>query len=180
MRTIVLVEALLSLGARPVSEARAAGPQWIATACTALLILGLGQVAGAAPGDLDPSFDADGLVLTHFGRIDDDSIGGRSDSASAIVTQPDGKLVVAGNSDVLDPFTFSSSYTLARYNPDGSLDPSFGSSGRVFTDFEGSGSAFQLVLQSGGKLMVGGLPSFTSSCVTTRTGAWMPASVQVA
>jgi uncharacterized delta-60 repeat protein len=126
----------------------------MATTCTALLILGLGQVAGAAPGDLDPSFDADGIVLTHFGRIDDDSPSGRSDIGVSVIAQPDGKLVVAGSSDV----NFSpGDFALARYNPDGSLDASFGSGGRVLTDFGGSDFASTLIVQPDGKLVAGGL-----------------------
>lgn len=51
------------------------------------LLLALPIPALAAPGDLDPSFDGDGLVLTDFGE---------SEEASAVVVQPDGKLVAAG------------------------------------------------------------------------------------
>jgi uncharacterized delta-60 repeat protein len=156
MRRTVLVEALLSLGARPMSAARAAGLHWITTTCTALLILGLGQVAGAAPGDLDPSFDADGLVLTHFGRIDDDSPGGRSDTGVSVVAQPDGKLVVAGSSNSFDTFE-PGDFALARYNSDGSLDSSFGSGGRVLTDFGAFDFANTLIVQRDGKLVAGGL-----------------------
>src|SRR5207245_943210 len=70
-------------------------------------------------GSLDPSFGSGGRVLTDFGGYDE---------ASALALQSDGKIVVAGFSDVVG-FGFA----LARYNPDGSLDPSFGSGGRVLT-----------------------------------------------
>jgi uncharacterized delta-60 repeat protein len=153
-KTVLVSEALLSLSARPVSGARAAGPHWIATACTALLILGLGQAAGAAPGDLDPSFDADGLVLTHFGRIDDDSPSGRNEIGVSVVAKPDGKLVVAGSSDLA---VRSSDFALARYNPNGSLDASFGSGGRVLTDFGASDFASTLIVQPDGKLVAAGV-----------------------
>jgi uncharacterized delta-60 repeat protein len=130
----------------------------------ALLSLALGQAARAAPGDLDPSFDADGLVLTHFGRIDDDSVGGRNDFGTAVAVQPDGKLVVAGssNANVNSIDVFNLSFALARYHPDGSLDTSFGSGGRVLTDFPAESSissedgARALVLQLDGKPVVAG------------------------
>jgi uncharacterized delta-60 repeat protein len=159
MHKIILADAsLVSLSTRPLPGRRAGGRYGLTTTCAALVIFVLGQAAGAAPGDLDPSFDADGLVLTHFGVIDDDSPAGqRSESASSIVVQPDGKLVVAGSSVPSGTFE-AGDFALARYNSDGSLDTSFGSGGRVLTDFGGSGfeSALAVVLQPDGKLVAGG------------------------
>jgi hypothetical protein len=155
MHKIVLANAsLVSLGTRPLFRRRAGGPHWITTTCTTLLILGLGQAAGAAPGGLDRSFDADGLVLTHFGGIDNDSPGGKSiDFALSVMAQPDGKLVVAGGSDSSGTLGQAGDFALARYNSDGTLDASFGSGGRVVTDFVGFDDSVQAVfLQPGGKL----------------------------
>jgi len=56
------------------------------------------------------------------------------------------------------PFT-SSDFALARYNPDGSLDATFGSGGTVITDFGPIDAAEAIVLQPDGKLVVAG-----SSC----------------
>jgi len=96
-------------------------------------------------GSLDPSFGAGGKVITSFGGID---------QASAVTLQPDGKIVVAGQTDT----GISIDFALARYMPDGSLDGAFGSGGRVTTNFTGSsddvGSA--VALQSDGKIVVGG------------------------
>src|ERR687889_2760305 len=50
--------------------------------------------AQAAPGDLDPSFSGDGVVLTGFG--------GESDGGSAVAVQADGKIVVAGTTSGYD------------------------------------------------------------------------------
>jgi uncharacterized delta-60 repeat protein len=124
------------------------------------LSLALGQAAKAAPGDLDPSFDADGLVLTHFGRIDDDSQGGRNEFARAVAVQPDGKLLVAGSSQASGGFNLLD-FALAHYNPDGTLDTSFGSRGRVVTDFPDDvdfdfDDASALVVQPDGKPVVAG------------------------
>src|SRR5689334_2197076 len=54
--------------------------------------------------------------------------------AESIAIDPSGKLVVAGTlwNGRADPFTLFG-ITLARYKPDGSLDPSFGRNGRVTT-----------------------------------------------
>lgn len=73
--------------------------------------------------DLDPSFGKGGVVLTDF----DHSF----DWAYALALQPDGRIVVAGVSDASD----SKDFALARYNPDGTLDKSFGRGGLVTVDF---------------------------------------------
>ena len=116
-----------------------------------LLLLLSATVAVAKDGDLDLTFGGTGQVLTAFdptGPIN-------SDLAFSVVVQPDRKIVVAGfASDVIDP----SDFALSRYNPDGSLDSSFGSGGLArggfgFFSFE---QAFSLLRQPDGKLVVGG------------------------
>jgi len=108
--------------------------------CGALLTASLYQAVHAAPGDLDPSFDADGKVLTDFRPRS------RShETASAVVVQPDGKVAAAGRPGFL----------LARYHPDGSLDRSFGRGGRVETGF-GVSSVNALALQPDAKLVAAG------------------------
>jgi uncharacterized delta-60 repeat protein len=88
------------------------------------LILGFNPPAGAAPGDLDPSFDGDGNVTTNFTRRGDHSIG--------IAIQPDGKIIMAG---VVGNFGSNAKFGVVRYNGDGSLDSTFGGDGTVSTDF---------------------------------------------
>jgi uncharacterized delta-60 repeat protein len=103
----------------------------------------------AAAGDLDPSFGTGGLVTTDFESRDDFGVG------AAI--QPDGKIVVAGNSAVFNPF-FNADFALARYNPDGSLDATFGGGGTVRSDFGGAvDAASDVVVQADGKLVAAGL-----------------------
>jgi len=81
-------------------------------------------------GHLDPSFDGDGMVITPFSEEG-------FDQAGTVVIQTNGKIVVAGSAR-LGPFTeFDYSFAVARYNTDGGLDPTFGTGGRVTTDFEG-------------------------------------------
>jgi uncharacterized delta-60 repeat protein len=98
-------------------------------------------------GSLDSSFGTDGKVTTDFP--------GLAAVISAVVVQPDGKIVVAGGAYPL--FTFAGDFKVARYNPDGSLDTSFGIGGIVTTIFPGNGSyAFALALQSDGKIIAAG------------------------
>lgn len=91
-----------------------------------LLLLGLAlslisNVASAASGSPDPTFGNDGEVVTLMGT------GGR---AYAAALQPDGRIIAAGDAD--NPT--QGHFALARYLADGSLDPSFGSGGKVLTD----------------------------------------------
>jgi hypothetical protein len=68
-------------------------------AVAVLLTLGLVLRAEGRPGDLDPTFGVRGRVTTDF-------FGG-SDTASALILQPDGKLVAAGRG--------AGDFALARY-----------------------------------------------------------------
>ncbi len=74
--------------------------------------------------------------------------------------QSDGKIVVAGSSRSFNPSGGGTSdFALARYNTDGTLDPTFNFTGKVVTDFSGSGSgdfAHALAIQSDGKIVVAG------------------------
>jgi len=70
----------------------------------------------------------------------------------AAAQQADGKIVVAGASSY-----DNSDFLIARYNNDGSLDPSFGNGGVVSSDIGSSDdAAFALSIQQDGKLLVGG------------------------
>ncbi len=82
----------------------------------ALLAIALAVgVAAANPADLDFSFGTSGKVQTDLGG-DTPS----SDSAAAVLMQPDGKILVAGTrSDALG----ARSFALVRHLEDGTLDP---------------------------------------------------------
>jgi uncharacterized delta-60 repeat protein len=100
-----------------------------------------------ANGTLDTTFGVNGKVTTDFP--------GLAAVVSAVVVQPDGKIVVAGGAFPL--FVFAGRFELARYNPNGSLDTSFGTGGIVTTSFPVGGSyAFALALQSDGKIIAAG------------------------
>ncbi len=111
-------------------------------------------------GTLDTSFGntATGIVRTDF------SGSGSDDRAFAVAIQTDGKIVVAGFSYALGSFDFA----LARYNTNGTLDTSFGSShtGKILTDFSGNGSQdelYAIALQNDGKIVVGGTTDASGS-----------------
>jgi uncharacterized delta-60 repeat protein len=114
------------------------------------LIIVLASPGAAAPGDLDPTFDGDGKVTTHFIF---------NDVAHGVAIQPDGKIVAAGFT-VCNPCaepTEPRDFALARYHSDGSLDPTFDGDGRVTTDFGGNtDQAFAVAIQGDGKIVAGG------------------------
>lgn len=96
-------------------------------------------------GSLDNSFGGTGKVTT--------MIASGRDVAHSLAVQTDGKIVVAGVSNDRD-------FAVARYNLDGSLDASFGGSGKVTTASElGQGSAHSVAVQADGKIVLGGYSS---------------------
>lgn len=100
-----------------------------------------------ADGSLDTTFGVNGKVTTDFP--------GLAAVISSVVVQPDGKILVAGGA--FPAFTFLGDFELVRYNPNGSLDTSFGTGGIVTTSFPGQGSyAFAVALQSDGKIIAAG------------------------
>jgi uncharacterized delta-60 repeat protein len=99
-------------------------------------------------GTRDASFGTDGKITTDFGGFD---------QANALVVQADGKLVAAGSTVTFTGGGANTDFALARYNPDGSLDASFGSGGRVTTDFAGSTDQANALVMQGSKLVAAGL-----------------------
>jgi uncharacterized delta-60 repeat protein len=99
-------------------------------------------------GSLDPTFGDGGKVLT--------DVNSSGDMAEALAIQPDGRIVVAGSSYV--PGDSFSSFAVVRYNTDGTLDTSFGSGGKVATNFgqDSSCGARSVAVQSDGKVVAAG------------------------
>src|SRR5207253_11097362 len=97
-------------------------------------------------GTLDNTFGRGGKVRTDFP--------GLAAVSSAVVIQPDGKIVVAGSAFPL--FTFAGNFEVVRYNPNGTLDRLFGSGGIVTTFFPQGSYAFAVALQADGKIIAAG------------------------
>ena len=83
------------------------------------------------------------------------------DEGRGVVIQSDGKIVVAGTS--YDEQGVDRSFTVIRYNVDGTLDRSFGNGGVALTDFPGDVSLTVggggILLQPDGKILVAGRSS---------------------
>jgi uncharacterized delta-60 repeat protein len=104
-------------------------------------------------GSLDTTFGQGGQVTFTFA-----SAPGETDFASAVTVQGD-EIVVAGTAQ-----NTTSDLAVARLNKDGSLDSTFGSGGKVTTDFPGS-SAFGagVVVQDGDIIVAGTLLDNTTN-----------------
>src|SRR5437868_14825503 len=127
----------------------------IAGAAIVLTWLISSQVTEAAAGDLDPTFGSAGMVTTDINRS--------TDIANAVAVQADGKLVVVGQTYKQNDFS-DEDFVVTRYNPDGTLDNTFGRGGKVRTDFPGLAAVpSAVVIQPDGKIVVAGgaFPQFT-------------------
>ena len=102
-------------------------------------------------GTLDTSFGDGGVVVSHFAGGNGSS-SQAFDAANALVVQPDGKIVVAGSS--AEQPGNGKNLALARYNPDGSVDSTFGDGGMVLGPVGSEASS--LALQGDGKIVAAG------------------------
>jgi uncharacterized delta-60 repeat protein len=121
----------------------------VAVAISVVWVVLVPTLAQAAEGDLDPSFGSGGKVTTPFAD-------GHDERANAIAVQPDGKVVVAGSANQGGSNT---DFAVARYNANGSLDPSFGPAhdGKVTTDFFGdTDAANSVAIDAQGRIVVAG------------------------
>ncbi len=102
-------------------------------------------------GTLDTTFGSNGKVETTFT--------GTESGANSIAVQPDGKIVLGGwTSSSSGPYDFG----MIRYNINGSVDTTFGINGKVITAIVNGNSETitKLLLQSDGKILVGGTTYF--------------------
>ena len=103
-------------------------------------------------GSLDTSFGSSGLTITNFSDLSDVNFFTPSRSDKLLAIQPDGKIVVAGD-------TSDGHFFLARFNSDGSLDTTFGTAGEITTSFGTSDDAHAVALQPDGKIIAAGSTS---------------------
>ena len=108
-----------------------------------------------ANGSPDTTFGANGLATTSFSSS--------NDIALSIGVQTDGKIVAsgAGNFDLGS----NGQIALARFNVNGSIDTSFGASGKVTTEVGAFlDIAADLKLQTDGKIVIGGVNCTDGNC----------------
>jgi len=102
-------------------------------------------------GSTAADFGTNGMVITDMNNQS-------SDIAMDVVIQDDGKIVVAGRSHAGSAYE-NYHFAIVRYNPDGSLDQSFGSQGKVLYPYESNGDysyKISMAIQADGKIVVTG------------------------
>ena len=126
----------------------------------AIFLIAFPSIANAAAGDLDPSFSGNGKVVTSVS-------GGELGNSAAIDSQ--NRIVVVGDTQS------DGKVAVARYLPDGRLDPSFSHDGKVVFSFgdDGWNSARAVAIDSHDRLIVVGSN-------TIRVGPRKPSSFAVA
>lgn len=95
-------------------------------------------------GGIDNSFGTNGIVNTLIGNY--------KCFANSVVIQNDGKIVAGG-------FSYNgtaNNFALARYNTDGTLDSTFGNSGKLTTIIGNDSRCNQLILQTDNKIVAAG------------------------
>ncbi|MCB0402529.1 MAG: T9SS type A sorting domain-containing protein [Flavobacteriales bacterium] len=121
---------------------------------TGLIFLFQVVITGSAlaqSGVPDATFGSSGITIT--------DINGNDDAARNMLLQPDGKIIVGGYTDI----GTDEDFLLVRYLADGSLDNSFGTSGKVITHISDGNDVIRgLALQSDGKIMAVGYAGVTN------------------
>jgi uncharacterized delta-60 repeat protein len=120
-----------------------------------VLVCGPGS-AGGITGFLVHRLNPDGSPDTTFGqggRVLTD-LGAAQETATAIALQPDGRILVAGNTYNSGPAAYT--IALARYLPNGTLDPTFGTGGRATLTPHARPHVNDIALLPDGKILLAG------------------------
>lgn len=137
-----------------------------------------GRILIVSAPDFNPGGDKSGTIVRFnpngtldktfglFGEVASVASGGVFDTTgtalvSGIVLQADGKFIVAGtiaSKLIHPPGSIRTGFGLVRYNPNGSIDTSFGTRGGVLTNFGSNpnATAFALAIQSNGDIIAAG------------------------
>ena len=99
--------------------------------------------AAGTPGTLDPMFGTDGKVTLDFGG---------DEMAISMVLDMSGRILLAGFAGDFPNTDFG----VARLNPDGSPDTSFGTGGLATVDFSSRESVQEVILDSSGRILLAG------------------------
>jgi uncharacterized delta-60 repeat protein len=136
---------LFGVGSRSSAQAIAVQPDG------RIVVAGYGETSGIQ-GFALIRLTADGSIDSDFGAIG--TMFGTSDAfAVAVTIQQDGKIVAAGHTEAGG---VPGDFAIARYRADGSSDTSFGTSGKLVTDFGGSDFATSMAIQEDGRVVAAG------------------------
>ncbi|MGH2565004.1 MAG: Ig-like domain-containing protein, partial [Ginsengibacter sp.] len=100
-------------------------------------------------GNLDSTFNEDGIQTTDFNSSDD--------IATSLSVQPDGKILIAGYNYTCGDTCSNLDFVIARYNTNGNPDSTFNGNGKQITDFYSFDNiAKSIAIQTDGKIIIGG------------------------
>jgi uncharacterized delta-60 repeat protein len=120
-------------------------------------------------GNLDATWGNGGSITTAIPGASNDS------ATNMSITQPDGKIIVVGTSQAVDPYYGIIRLAVTRYNPDGSLDGTFGSGGKAVFDYNSGLFLYPsaLSVDGSGRILVAGGSSayYNGSFVVLRLNA---------
>ena len=106
----------------------------------------IGVLRYRSDGTLDPAFSGDGIARADPTPTYDDGL--------AIGVEADGQIIVAGGAGYDGP---NERFVALAFKPDGSLDPTFGGDGKVFTDITPKlDIPLALAIQNDGRIVVAG------------------------
>jgi uncharacterized delta-60 repeat protein len=112
-------------------------------------------------GALDPSWGGTGRAQFDFGQ---------NETGYGAVLQPDGKLIVAGDTAAGS----TSDVLVARIGTDGTLDPTFGTGGRAHPDFGDQQFGRAVALQPDGRIVVAGYDAGGDAVVVRLSNGGVP------
>jgi uncharacterized delta-60 repeat protein len=112
-------------------------------------------------GALDPSWGGTGRAQFDFGQ---------NETGYGAVLQPDGKLIVAGDTAAGS----TSDVLVARIGTDGTLDPTFGTGGRAHPDFGDQQFGRAVALQPDGRIVVVGYDAGGDAVVVRLSNGGVP------
>ncbi|HRF79792.1 MAG TPA: delta-60 repeat domain-containing protein [Flavobacteriales bacterium] len=116
----------------------------------------------AQPGALKSTFGIGGKSYLTIGGVDE------AENPTAIVVQPDGRIVIVGYVFPLDQLSWG---FVARLMPGGDLDPSFGDGGVVsWIPSNGTLQMYCVALQPDGRIVLGGAKG--TAAITSTQDAW--------
>ena len=103
-------------------------------------------------------FNSDGTLDTTFetsGNVIQPSVSS-SDNGQSLAIQPDGKILLGGVCDIGSNKEIND-FCIARFNSDGTLDTTFGNSGKIIQPIGSStDEGYSLTIQPDGKILLGG------------------------
>jgi uncharacterized delta-60 repeat protein len=110
------------------------------------------------PGKPETTSSCDWTVVTPFRGMS---------AAYAVAVQENGKIVAAGGTGMYTGGGEDNNVALARYNPDGSADRTFGDGGRVATQLEPLQESHDLAIQDDGRIVVVGSPTYGGAGISS-------------